>query len=404
MTRGTSRLFGISGLLVVSLLSAVQSAVAAARPQAVVPTPVAAPGKTQHLTAPEQIPEGLAKSDWQSIRAAYEAGRHAFHPTATGWRAKNPGQQWTTAFDKRGFLATPRDGNWQWGLELQSYGFGENQHALSGTPAVKAAGQRLTYQWDATVQEWFVNDQRGLEHGFTVQQRPAVSPQSAIPNPQSVLTFTLAVRGELRPHVSADAQGVQFQDAAGATVLTYAELKVWDADGQVLAARFEAAGPEHLRLLVDERGARYPLTIDPIAQQAYLKASNTGVADYFGKSVAVSGDTVVVGADNEDSSTTGVNSTPNEEAGTAGAAYVFVRSGTAWSQQAYLKASNTGANDQFGISVAIAGDTVVVGAYFEDSSTTGVNSTPDEAAGGAGAAYVFTGPEVPVELQSFEVE
>ena len=57
-----------------------------------------------------------------------------------------------------------------------------------------------------------------------------------------------------------------------------------------------------------------------------------------------------------------MNSTPNESAGNAGAAYVFVRSGTTWSQQAYLKASNTGAGDQFGCSVAVSGDTVVVGA------------------------------------------
>ena len=125
------------------------------------------------------------------------------------------------------------------------------------------------------------------------------------------------------------------------------------------------------------------------SQQAYLKASNTGAGDYFGLSVAVSGDTVIVGAPHEDSSTTGVNSTPNESATDAGAAYVFVRSGTTWSQQAYLKASNTGAGDGFGWSAAVSGDMVVVGAYHEDSSTTGVNSTPNESATDAGAAYVF---------------
>ncbi len=103
------------------------------------------------------------------------------------------------------------------------------------------------------------------------------------------------------------------------------------------------------------------------SQQAYLKASNTGAGDRFGGSVSVSGDTVVVGAYLEDSSTTGVNSTPNNSATDSGAAYVFVRGGTTWSQQAYLKASNTGANDYFGNSVAVSGDTVVVGAPYEDS-------------------------------------
>ncbi|MGE0246926.1 MAG: choice-of-anchor Q domain-containing protein, partial [Pyrinomonadaceae bacterium] len=127
-----------------------------------------------------------------------------------------------------------------------------------------------------------------------------------------------------------------------------------------------------------------------ISQQAYKKASNTGSGDFFGWSVAVSGDTVVVGAPFESSSTTGVNSTPDEGAPSSGAAYVFTRTAGVWSQQAYLKASNTGAGDQFGYSVAVSGDTVVVGAYLEASSTTGVNSTPDEGAGNSGAAYVFT--------------
>jgi len=109
------------------------------------------PGKPQSLTSPDEVPEGLAKSDWSSIRAAYEAGRHAFQPNASGWQARNPGQQWTTQFDKRGFLASPKDGGWQWGLELQSYGFAESQTAIAGTPAVQADGQRLSYQWDANV-------------------------------------------------------------------------------------------------------------------------------------------------------------------------------------------------------------------------------------------------------------
>ncbi|MCX6885338.1 MAG: FG-GAP repeat protein [Verrucomicrobia bacterium] len=84
-----------------------------------------------------------------------------------------------------------------------------------------------------------------------------------------------------------------------------------------------------------------------------------------------------------------MNSTPNELASNSGAAYVFVRSGTTWSQQAYLKASNTDAVDNFGRGVAVSGDTVVVGASGEDSSTTGVNSTQNNMGTGSGAAYVF---------------
>ena len=357
---------------------------------AVAPLHSAAPSKSQQLTSPDQVPEGLAKSDWSSIRAAYEAGRHAFQPVEGQdghWQARNPGQHWTTQFDGRGFIAQPKGADWQWGLELQSYGFGDQQTPIQGKPAVKAEGQRLSYQWDANVQEWFVNDQRGLEHGFTIGQRPESAPPHNSQPP--TLNFLLTTRGGLTPRITAGS--VQFQDATGTTVLNYAGLKVWDADGTILPARFEPAGLHGFRILVDDEAARYPITIDPIAQQAYLKASNTGADDNFGYSVAVSGDTAVIGAQAEDSSTTGVNSTPDELASGSGAAYVFTRTAGSWTQQAYLKASNTGASDYFGISVAVSGDTAVIGAVSESSSTTGVGGNQaDNSAAVSGAAYVFT--------------
>lgn len=363
----------------------------------------AAQTKTQQLALPEKTPEGLQKSDWASIRAAHTAWVHGFMPIEGGWQARNPGQQWTTKFDARGFLTTPRDGGWTWGLELKSFGAGTRQTPVTGEPRMHAEGQRLTYEWDSVLQEWWVNDQRGLEHGYTVSRRPGgkasaagvalTAEKTAASAPLSLL---MATRGTLAPKVSDDALGVIFQDAAGATVINYTGLKVTDADGRELVSRFEAAGEKTVRLVVEDAAARYPITIDPIAQQAYVKPQDplgyAGAGDRFGWSVAVSGDTVVVGAPAESSSTTGINSTPNEGAPGAGAAYVFVRSGTTWSQQAYLKPATVGTtqgSDGFGNSVAISGDTVVVGAPFEDSSTTGINYALDESAMDAGAAYVF---------------
>lgn len=78
--------------------------------------------KGQKLLSPDQVPEGLAKSDWQNIRAAYDAGRHAFRPVENGWQARNPGQQWLTKFDAHGFTVTPDAGGWTWGLEIIGYG------------------------------------------------------------------------------------------------------------------------------------------------------------------------------------------------------------------------------------------------------------------------------------------
>ena len=147
-------------------------------------------------------------------------------------------------------------------------------------------------------------------------------------------------------------------------------------------------------------GAVYVFTRSGTAwsQQAYLKAPNAEAGDAFGSSVAISGDTLVVGATGEDSNQTTITngttaSTDNSAIG-AGAAYVFTRSGTTWSQQAYLKAPNAEINDQFGIVVAISGDTVVVGALQESSNqttiTNGTTASTDNSAIGAGAAYVFT--------------
>ncbi len=127
------------------------------------------------------------------------------------------------------------------------------------------------------------------------------------------------------------------------------------------------------------------------AQEAYLKASNTDADDQFGASVALSGDSLAVGAFFEDSNATGVNGDQaGNTASDSGAAYVFRRNGSTWAQEAYLKASNTDANDQFGISVALSGDTVAVGAPFENSNATGVNGDQaDNTAGFSGAVYVF---------------
>jgi FG-GAP repeat len=139
------------------------------------------------------------------------------------------------------------------------------------------------------------------------------------------------------------------------------------------------------------------------SQQAYLKASNTGAGDWFGYSVAISGDIVVVVALNEDSNATGVNGNQGDNsAANSGAAYVFARSDTTWSQQAYLKASNTEAGDYFGILVSISGDTVVVGTYREDSNATGVNGNQgDNSAANSGAAYVFTRSDTTWSQQAY---
>jgi trimeric autotransporter adhesin len=130
------------------------------------------------------------------------------------------------------------------------------------------------------------------------------------------------------------------------------------------------------------------------SQSAYLKATNAGSQDLFGRALALSADGAVlaVGAPGEASNATGINgNSGNDASPNAGAAYVFVRSGTDWAQQAYVKADNTDADDGFGAAIALSADgaTLAVGAHNEDGATTGLNVHDNVFASSAGATYVF---------------
>jgi len=139
----------------------------------------------------------------------------------------------------------------------------------------------------------------------------------------------------------------------------------------------------------------YARSGDSWGREAYVKASNTEERDYFGSSVALSadGNTLAVGAYGEDSDATGIGGDQlKDNAYGAGAVYVYVREGL-WQQQAYIKASNTGAGDDFGASVALSanGNTLAVGAVGEDSAATGINGDEgDNSAEYAGAVYMFS--------------
>ena len=197
------------------------------------------------------------------------------------------------------------------------------------------------------------------------------------------LTITRATVASFAQQAYLKASNAEAFDQFGASVAIA-------GDTLVVGARFEdstAAGGE-ANNTASSAGAVYVFTRSGISwsQQAYLKASNAEADDQFGASVAIDGDTIVVGALNEASTAAGGEA--NNSASGAGAVYVFTRSGLSWSQQAYLKASNAEANDQFGASIAIDGDTVVVGASNEASTAAGGQA--NNSASGAGAVYVFT--------------
>ena len=157
-------------------------------------------------------------------------------------------------------------------------------------------------------------------------------------------------------------------------------------------------GDERNGILSSNSGAVYVFTRSggDWSQQAYVKAGNTGKDDNFGLSISLDadGNTLAVGAPGEASGATGINGdAADNSAVLSGAVYVFTRSSSGWSQQAYVKANNTGGGDQFGsaLSLSADGNTLAVGAFAEDSNATGVNG--DAANDGAlesGAVYIFT--------------
>lgn len=147
----------------------------------------------------------------------------------------------------------------------------------------------------------------------------------------------------------------------------------------------------------DRSGAAYVFTRVGAhwTQDAYLKASNADSGDSFGSSLAISGDgrTLAVGAPNESSNATGIDGDRmNNMSSASGSAYVFVRSGSSWFEQSYLKASNTDPVDRFGTSLDISSDgsTLVISSTGESSVSMGVNGDEtDNSYSHSGAVYVF---------------
>ncbi|MCP4700900.1 MAG: hypothetical protein GY862_29205, partial [Gammaproteobacteria bacterium] len=349
------------------------------------------PGHGAAADAPAEggsIPEGLEAGEWRNIQQQIRAAE--YHPAPAesgGYTASNRAQGLHARFGRDGRVqVTPAAAQSGLSLRLTAYGYGEELRPVppAGEPVVRK--NRVEYR-RGDLTEWYVNDARGIEQGFTLDKPPAFLQATSQNKPPLRLVLTLD--GSLTLGFSADAQTAVFKNADGRTVFNYEKLHVTDARGQAVAAHFElpaaatADGRDkraQLHILAEDAGAVYPLVIDPLitGEQGKFNRVYADADNHFGKSVALDGDTLLVGAPFDEScALVSVSDCP-----AIGSAYVFVFNGTAWNQQARLTAG--AANGHFGYSVALNGDTALIGTLLDD------DACPADPNWNSGSAYVFT--------------
>ena len=358
-----------------------------------------------------------------SISAALGHKFSAYNVKAvpTGFRATDSQHALTSDFGENG--VTFRSGPSSWTMTLGAYGHGKTLRPVPGARA-QVTSNRVEFR-RGQLTEWYLNGPIGLEQGFTINQ-----PSNR--QTRGPLTVALTLTGNSFA-LDQDKKSLQMIGHDGKPQLSYTGLAARDADGRDLRAWLDLRGNK-LMIRVDDRDARYPVVIDPWVQVAEVSTSNGGNSDefgwsvagangvvvvgapfhtvgsnvqqgaayvfvepangwgnstqgfelvasdgvanaYFGASVAINGNVIVVGAGG-----TTISGNPRQ-----GAAYVFVEPSDGWqnmTQTAELTASDGYVGDNLGNSVAVSGNTVVAGAPYAS-----IGSNFEQ-----GAAYVFVQP------------
>lgn len=261
-------------------------------------------------------------------------------------------------------------GEWSLSLAITELGRRSARVAQGQVVPVLHAG-RVEYHRQAglaggaALVEWWQPVGSALQQGFHLPLKPGGPPNQA-------LEFRIDLRGDARPVVAADGRGVVFVDPASGALLSYSGLLAWDATGKSLPAWIEPVpGARAFRLLVDDRRARYPLTIDPLLtnQVAALDASDGTSGDQFGQAVALSGQTLAVGA-------------PMAENGGSNRGAVYIHEQDLggpenWGERIKISDPQVADNRRFGTALALENDLLVVGVPRDGQLGTN-----------AGAAYV----------------
>jgi phosphodiesterase/alkaline phosphatase D-like protein len=267
---------------------------------------------------------------------------YGVRPSKGGFSAASPAQRLQLRFDRSG--VSLGSGATQLGLSLREMGYGGSLVAVGQVAPHRLKPNRVLYQ-HAGLSEWYANGPLGLEQGFTIARAPSGRSTGA-------LTLSLALSGNARASVRSSGQSITLRGAGGPE-LRYSGLSATDALGRVLRT-WLALDAGRLLLRVDARGARYPVRIDPFVQQGEKLTGNgeRGEEGTFGYSAALSsdGNTALIGGPGDN--------------GKVGAAWVFTREGSSWKQQgAKLTGRGEGGKGEFGYSVALTfeGNTALIG-------------------------------------------
>ncbi len=218
------------------------------------------------ISTPEQIPVAARLRMRESVQADQYAIRPPVVAGAAIYETRNPEHGLRAAFLEDDVQVRPAgdDGStWVWSLQLERFGYEGSLDTVEKVPPV-AEGNRVEYR-RAALTEWYVNDPRGLEQGFTVSEAP-----SSAPGPPLVLELRAS---GLTTRQNVAGESILLAAADGSGVLRYGGLIAWDADGTHVPAEMWAT-PGGIRIEVDDRGAVYPLTVDPFIESAVLRASD----------------------------------------------------------------------------------------------------------------------------------
>jgi len=255
-----------------------------------------------------QIPENwlsqVKKNIEESEYYLSSAERQVLPETTALWQAPNRAHNFRTLFTEKGPMVIQRiadKSEWTWGLELVSVKCPISDMTDTGlhpsifppnTDVISVKDNWIEYCRGDYLSEWYKNDSKGLEQGFTLYDTadaPWNIPEQRLieGDNASVISFDIAVHGNLIP-IMTNYNQITFSDVAGKNVMKYGNLKVTDAHGKCLDANLkllnedasQSSHPYQMRITVDMSQAVFPVTIDPLAESIgwSLESNDAGAA------------------------------------------------------------------------------------------------------------------------------